>query len=1119
MAGKKLSVQKKRDIIIGLILALCLVLGVIMFILVQNAVGTPVYYDGDMKNVCIRITEICAKNQSIIVDANGEYSDYIELYNYGDTISLAGFGLANDSSNSVKYKFKNLTINAGEYAVIFLDGIEIPFRLASSGNEYISLVAFDGTVISSVTTSSSGADEVIIWSEAGYIVSSSPSPGFPNTEEGAKQFREGVFETSPLLVINEIIIDNDSALPDFEGDYDDIIEIMNISGSDVSTSGYFISDSADDRLRCALPDKTLAPGECLLVFASGKDMTAESGEFHADFRLSDGETVYLTKDGRYVSADALHRGTNLSTARIINDNGTAEYTVMAASLGFSNNDSGVEALAEIRIDRNLPLVISELLLADDGTPYRGKLRDVVEITNISTENVSTKGYYLSDSERDPYKFAIPETDLAPGQCIVIYCDDSMEELSAGFSLADDEAVYLTAPNFKHGDAVNCVKAGRGSSLSLDKITDEGAVYRGSAISIGHANDDNGVAAYEKESRPETVEFSEAVSVNTKYLAGPYGTYHDFIELHNNTDSAIDLTGWYLSDNAKKLRKASLDGMKISAGGYLVIICSSDGVNTPKGYNVAGFSLSVGGETVYLSHGDEIVDSMAIPALGENAAYGRAEGYDGFSLISSPTPGVSNGRRIDSPTASPVSSVPQGVYNDISSLTVELSGEGDIYYTTDCSDPTVNGKLYTTPLTLSNTTVIRCCAAAEGKTMSEVNDLTYIINENNKLETISLVTEPENLWDYYTGIYVKGPNASSTFPYEGANYFKDWERAATLAFFPSDGDGFYIGCGIKMFGGYSRALDKKSFSCFFRGKYGDGSLDYSLFGDDGLNSFESIVLRNTGQDATKSNMRDAMITQIVADMTDVDVQAQRPVVLYLNGEFWGVYFIREKVNRNYVAGHQNVTEDQAQVDYASGTRTPDYTAIINYVKSHDMTNSDNYNYVASQVDIDEYIDYIIAEICIANTDNGNIKFGKAEGGKWRWIMYDVDQSFRDPANKTLSAHLNPSGTGSGNRFPTTLINALLKNSSFKDKFLRRFAWQLNNIWTPEHVLPYIDAFSDMIASDMVRDCEKYGKSYSEWKSHVESLRTFINSRAENLKSQAQAYFSLTDSDMVKYGFYA
>ena len=888
---------------------------------------------------------------------------------------------------------------------------------------------------------------------------------------------------------------------------------MNISPEEVSTAGYYISDSLRERMRCALPEKTLAPGECLLVFASGKDTVAENGEFHADFRISSGETVVLSTGGKYTSAEVIRCGTNVSLAR--GEDGA--YTQSAPSLGYANNEQGSEALAESRVDRGLPLVISEVLLKDDGIAYGGKLRDVIEICNVSDSAVSTKGYYLSDSEREPYRFALPERELAPGECVLVYADKGESDLSAPFSLASDESVYLTAPNFRHGDPVPCSPAGSGRSRSFSARSEDETVYTEGDISIGYANDASGTALYEKSARPSTVEISEAVSVNTKYLAGPYGTYHDFIELHNNSDSAVDLSGWYISDDPEKPMKASLEGMRIAAGGYLVIICSTDGINTPRGYNTVKFSLSVFGETVCLSHGDEVVDSMAIPALGENAAFGRAEGSDGFSLLKNATPGVSNSVRISAASSAPVASLPQGVYNDVGALSVELKGEGTVYYTLDCSDPTVNGKAYDSPIRLTRTTVIRCCAAGDGKPFSKVADYSYIINENDTLEVVSLVTTPENLWDTYNGIYVKGPNASSVFPYEGANYFKDWEKEASLAFYPHGGEGFYIPCGIKIFGGYSRALDKKSFSCFFRSKYGAGSLDYEVFGQDGLNSYESLVLRNTGQDATKSNMRDAMITKLVAEKTDVDIQDSRPVVLYLNGEFWGVYFIREKINQNYVAGHQNVTAAQAKVDYASGTRTPEYTALMNYVKSHDLSNAEYYSYTASQVDIDEYIDYIIAEICMANTDNGNIKFYKAEGGKWRWVLYDVDQSFRDAANKTLAAHLNPGGTGSGNRFPTTLINALLKNSGFKEKFLKRFAWQLNNIWTAENVLPYIEQYSSAIAKDMVRDCIKYGQSYSGWESHVQSLRNFILSRRENMIQQVKAYFSLSDSEMNKYGF--
>lgn len=1116
MSKLKLTNKLKRDILIAGMLLVCLAIGIASLILVEDKVGVPIYYEGDIKNICVRINEICSSNNSIIADENGNFSDYIELYNYGDTFLMTGFGLSDDTSNSVSYTFGEIEFGAGEHMIVFLDGINVPFRLNGGGNEYIALVAFDGTVICSATTVASASNQVMLYSDAGYTVSDTPSPGFPNTEQGVSDFKNGSIDSAPELVISEVFIANGSSLPDFEGDFCDIIELRNATDRDISLDGYFLSDDEEFRYSYALPAITLEAGKYLVVFASGKGTVTDSGEIHADFKLSEGERVCLSKANKYTYCDAVYGGVNLSNSRMFGEDGTIGYGIMTATPGFSNDESGITELQRARWSTNGALVISEVLLSSDELAYGGSIRDVIEITNISDGEVSTEGWYLSDSEDDPYEYALPVTTLAPGETAVLYAERSDSAFATGFALSESETLYLTSPEFKIASSVSCVPAGRGNSLNRG-FGDDGEYFYSDTPSIGFANDDQGKKACSDRMLPDTVRISEAVSVNNSYLAGPYGTYYDFCELYNPTDSDIYLDGWFISDDPETIRKASLDGIKVPAYGYAVIILTTDGKNAPSGYPVVGISLSSGGETLLLSNGDTVIDCMVIPALGSDASFGRPDGESGFALLSSATPKQKNSDARDDETASPTASVNPGVFDGITNLKVELSGEGTIYYTLDCTTPDASSAVYTGPFTLTSTTVIRCCAIKDGCLMSDVVDLTYVINEGHQLEVVSLVTEPDNLWDYYHGIYVTGPGASSEFPYVGANYWQQWEKEASVSFYAADGSGFYEPCGIRIFGAYSRALAMKSISCFFRSEYGCSELEYQLFTDSDIEVYEAFILRNTGQDFKKARMRDAMIASLVGEMTDVDVQNSRPVVLYLNGEFWGVYYIREKINTNYFAAHYNVSDDKVEIARASGTNSESYQAMIKFVKNNSLAVQENYDYVCSLVDIDNYMDYIIAEIYIGNTDNGNIRFYQVEGMKWRWIMFDVDHGFRSVNTDTVADHLNPGGTGSMNRFPTTLINGLLKNNEFKDAFLRRFAWQIDNIWNVDKVIARIELFESRIEHDMQRDCVKWENSYSSWQSEVESLKYFARNRESYVLDDIQAYFNLSDSQMREYGF--
>ncbi len=1112
--SKKLgrSNKLKTEVLIAVLLAVLMVFGVSVMVLVEKLVPDN-SSDGEIANVnTLKITEICSSNKSIIISDDGQSYDYIELYNGGETFNLSGYAFAVGRDDNIVYTFGDLEFKAKSYMAIFLDGVNIPFKLNRLGEEYVSLVTKDGVVVDSFVTQNSLGDEVMLWNGNEFVISKEASPGFSNTKEGIEQFKQSLKETVINLSINEIFVENAGLYPDGDGDFCDIVEIKNNSQSVINANDYFISDDVNDRFKCQLPEIQLAPEELLVVFVSGKGNGFIKDCFHTDFKLSVGESVVISAKNNYVSQEIVNCGENLSLSMTTTENGV-EYSQMKPSIGFENNEAGIEDFINSRINNDYPLVINEILFSQDDMPYNGKLRDVIELCNISETELNLSGWYISDDDTDPYKYALEGKTLQPNECLLLYAEKGQGENICNFALSSGEGLYLTGPDFKRSESVSCASAGQGKSRV--RITENGtSVYINGEISLGFQNHD--YDSYFKDIRPDFVEISEVMAFNRAYLPGPYSTYHDFVELHNRTSNEIDLTGWYLSDESEEPRKGSLDGVKIPANDYVVIILSSDGINTPSGYKVLNFGISSSGEQICLSKGDEIIDCAIIPSLALNTAYGRANGKDNFSVLAYPTPDKSNSD-VASVAKKPTPNLDQGVYSQ-SQITLELEGEGKIYYTLDCTTPTTESLVYTQPLILTKPTVIRCFSVASGKKSSEVVDLTYIVNQNDSLEAVSLVTDPDNLWDYYSGIYEYGPNAEATFPYNNANFYHRWEKKANVSFFPNSGEGFSQNCGIKIFGGLSRALPKKSFSLYFRASYGKGQLDYQLFEDDDLAVYENFVLRNTGQDWNGTLFRDAMLTSMGRELLGLDTQKCRPVVLYLNGEYWGIYFIREKLNANYVAGHYNCAPEDVQIVGANGTGNPYYAEMFYFARDNDLSIQENYDHIASLMDIDNYIDYIVAEIIVGNGDNGNIKFFTYEGGKWRWIMYDLDQSFRSSAYDSVDDHLEPMGTGSGNNFSTRLINSLLKNPEFKKKFLEEIAYQLEYVWTPENVYAYIDRFSGMIDSETSRDFERWDQtSYNTWQNDIQRLRNFIDKREYYMEIYVQRYFNLSNEQMISYGF--
>lgn len=1054
----------------------------------------------------ILITEISAKNDSIIADNEGNTPDYIELYNSGSTISLAGFRLTD--GKTLSQPFGDITLAAGEYRVIFLSDELTGFGISAAGGNTIQLLDPRDTIMAQVTTTAMESDQVMLLQNGSYRLSYEASPGFPNDEAGVKAFREGFLLEDPQLIISEILLNNESSLPDENGAYCDVLELYNSGTKALYLGNYYLADNAANRYRYRLPDIYLEAGSYLLIYCDGGNYTAESGQIHANFALSHGEEVYLTQSGTggYVTVTAQSLEADRSQNYV--EDGT--YESNAVSLGYANDDTGREDFAQSRIAENCALVINEILLSSSRVPYQGKFQDVVEILNTSSETVSTNGWYLSDGG-DPYEYALPETELAPGQYLVIICNDQI----TGFSLSDGEALRLTTPEYTHAPLAYCAKSLEGKSVSR-QVKDGIVSYTFLDPTPGYENTADNHIKFLRESLTPGLTISEMMSANNSYIKGAYSTTCDWIELYNSSNETISLSDYCLTDDRDQLYKYPLPDATLKPGEYIVILLSDKDKNLASGYNVLPFNLSAEGEQIYLCKNGYVMDYVFLPEMAVDMSYGRPNGEITYAVLEKPTPNKTNAG-IAQISADPIADLPQGSYDDVEYLDISFSGPGNIYYTTDCTEPTIHSTLYTGPIRITKTTVFRVLQVEEGKRKSNVIDLTYLVNENDTLGTICIVTDPDNLWDYYNGIYVMGPGASTVSPYMGANFWKDWEKEATVSLFEADGGGFYSPCGLKIFGGYSRANAKKSLVCFFRSQYGASDLDYPLFGEEGIDSYEAFVLRAGGQDAFVSRMRDELITSIASKYVGLAVQKYKPVVVYLNGSYYGLHYIREKISTHYIAGNFGCDAEDAILCEQAGITSSSYVSLINYVKKHDLSQQEHYDYVCSQIDVDNYIDYLCTQIWIGNTDLGNVKFFKITGGKWTWILYDTDMSFSNSNTQTVNTLLQPMDNSTFDLRCRRLASKLIKNETFRDKFLKRLAWHINEVWTEENINAQIDILEGAISEDMKKDCERWNRSYSYWQERVDFLRSFSSLRTPKVVQQIKDFFDLTDQQLQDYGF--
>lgn len=1049
----------------------------------------------------VQITELCAKNETVLADNSGKFRDYIELYAPSQTVNLKGYTFSDGLCTSAP--LGDITLIPGQHRVIFLDKNSLGFTLNAAGGQNVRLLSPEGKVVAQVDTVAMEADQAMIYADGRYQLTAQPTPNFPNTAQGLLAFREGKSPENSKLMISEVLTANQSVLPDELGVFSDVVELQNTGEEAVYLGNFFLSDDETDRFAYRLPDIFLEAGGYALVYCDGENYISETGHIHANFGISRGETLVLSDPWGGVSSLAW-QSVGEDTSRQLSDQGV--YTAGVPSLGFANTQEGIQQAMDLRTNWQSPLTVSEVSLSASGVPYGGVISDFVEIANRSEQAVSTEGWYLSDGA-DPYAYPLPKQTLNPGECLIIRCDAS----AAGFGLAPGEMALLMGPDFRYAPSAVCPEPEVGKTLQVYPGQGQQPWLVGEPT-LGYGNTEAGRKSYLAALGDEALRISEVMVRNESYLPGPYGYCCGWIELYNSGSQKIDLKGYSLCLLDKGWEQYPMPELVLQPGQYAVLLVDNSGQTVRAGYPVISGEFS--GSAVYLSRGNKLVDFLVLPQLPPDISYGAAKDSGIPAVLSKPTPGSANAAAA-SPSAGAVALTLPGSYDGVEYLDVVLQGPGELYYTTNCTVPDRNSTPYTGPVRITETTIFRVVCYEPGKDASQVVDLSYFLNENDDLPVVSLVTEPDNLFSPATGIYVAGYYAQTTSPYAGANFWQDWERSATVTLIETDGTvGFSQGCGIKIFGAYSRMNEKKSFACMFRARYGAGQLEYPLFGEDSLPYYESLVLRAGGQDIYNARMRDEMITSLAGDHLGLPVQAYRPVALYLNGQFWGLYYIREKLSDQYVAGHYNMDVEDVKLCQVAGTGLREYVEVIRYANRHDLSSQEHFDYIASRVDLQNYTDYMIAQLWINNTDSSNVKFFLNDEGKWTWALFDTDMSFSLPGVNTFQQQLKSPGDDVICR---TLLLRLLMNEGYRDYFLERSAWQVNNLWTPENINGRIDEIYSQIKQTMQKDTRRWEKSYQYWENSVEGLRSFAARRNSYFVSHIKGYFHLTWEEMKEYGF--
>ncbi|HWR22161.1 MAG TPA: lamin tail domain-containing protein [Feifaniaceae bacterium] len=952
--------------------------------------------------------------------------------------------------------------------------------------------------------------------------------------------------------INEVMTSNKGAVPDENGDFPDWIELYNSAGVPADISGYGLTDDMLAAAKWAFPSGTVIPANgYLVVFCSGN---ALDGPLHASFKLSaSDQLIFSNATGRPIDSMEL-KSAAAGTALMRAADGSWQETALL-SPGFPNTEEGAaqyrETLQVNTVDNGVR--INEFMASNATTlpGPQGDYPDWVELYNTTGQEADISGCGLSDEENQPMKWVFPEgTKIPANGVLLIYCSgrDGLIDgvLNAPFSLrAYAESVVFS--DRKGGIIDSFAYTEQQADISMARVPDGTGEFQPMAQPTpGYPNTEDGFAAFNSTSALPTgaLLLSEVMGNN----AGSYTENNatpDWIELYNSSSEPVNLSGYALSDNPNNPALWRFPDVTIAPNSYYVVLATGNDVkDTQKKTLETNFSLSAAGDVVLLySPEGELLDKLQLGKTGADVSLGRSNGK--LLYYASPTPGAANGQGSLGITAVPAFSMVPGVYEGAIALELSAKANETIYYTTDSTAPTQNSTRYTGPIPLEHNTVVRAVSVRDGYITGSAATGTFLFtgdDVNHTLPILTLVTDPKNLWDEKTGIYAYGENYDPDLPYGDAllssNFYKgkgtdgeeaqsQWERPANFAVFGDDRrQAFSQDVAVRIAGGYGRGRAQKGFNILARSEYGNNTLDYAFFENRPYTSYKSLSLRAGAQDQNRSKIRDELSSGLL-EGTDVNVlvQAYKPYVMYLNGEYWGVYFMKEKRSRFFVAQHEN-TEDADNMDIMKSSSLlshgskAEWAALMDYVNSHDLSSREHYRYVADRMDVESFMDYMICELYVANTDYANIQYYKLPGGKWKWIYYDFCWGWNNYNHTTVTNRRGSVPAASG------LFNALLKNADWKDAFCRRFAQIMDTVYAPDRVIALIDELAATVDGEIAREREKFNGatfrdmpqhdenlgSYKSFQSNIAYLKEFAQKRPDVIKAQLQQELGLSDAYM-------
>jgi len=577
--------------------------------------------------------------------------------------------------------------------------------------------------------------------------------------------------------------------------------------------------------------------------------------------------------------------------------------------------------------------------------------------------------------------------------------------------------------------------------------------------------------------------NEIMASNSTIIADNEGQFEDWIEIYNASSVSINLADYYLTDDPNNLTKWKIPNTSsaqttINANGYLILWLDND---PEQGAHHVDFKLSAGGEYIALvaKDGTSLLDSTSFGEQTTNISYGRkTDGIGSFSFLN-PTPNAANnGSSVAEISESPEFTIESGYYSGILTVGITATAGAEIRYATGGSVPTSTSTLYSSPISIDSSTVIRVIAIESGKQESEIVTNTYLFEEQHTIPVVSFVMEPDSLFDYDKGMYVIGDSAETTriYPFQGANFWEDFQYPLHIEYMNKFGiPEFEFMAEAEIAGNFSRGFLKKSFTINNNDRFGLGEIEYPLFPENDYDRYDGFTLRAGAEE--RSRLLNELIRTINLDWNHKNaMQSYTSVILYINGKYWGIYNLYERKNDDFVESRYGFNDIDMIKDYDDVTDGDEiaYQELIDNFNDESLQGAAFFNYAESVLDFDSFTDHWIYQIYTSHGDPNNVRYWRPrqENGKWHFISHDFDwwENLGETDLNNYVSSLKDFINGSTGGYK--ILGRMLENQTYLEIFLNRMADLLNTSFKPEYMKTVIDSIDAAINPEIDRDIARW-----------------------------------------------